>query len=54
VDLFNSRFKTMTINGGFAVNGTQSFQNLAGTSLEMCSNSPLTGYFRNGKRKDLL
>ncbi|CAF3953698.1 unnamed protein product [Adineta steineri] len=38
----------MTINGGFALNGNQSFQNLAGTSLEMCSNAPLTGYFRNG------
>lgn len=39
----------MTINGGFALNGNQSFQNLHGTSLEMCSNAPLTGYFRNGK-----
>jgi uncharacterized protein (DUF2237 family) len=39
----------MTINGGFALNGNQSFQNLGGTPLEMCSNTPLTGYFRNGK-----
>jgi len=39
----------MTINGGFALNGNQSFQNLTRTPLEMCSNSPLTGYFRNGK-----
>ncbi|CAM4860472.1 unnamed protein product [Rotaria socialis] len=38
----------MTINGGFALNGNQSFQNLTGTALEMCSNAPLTGYFRNG------
>lgn len=38
----------MTINGGFVLNGNQSFQNLAGSSLEMCSNAPLTGYFRNG------
>lgn len=39
----------MTINGGFALNGHESFQNLVRTPLEMCSNSPLTGYFRNGK-----
>ncbi len=44
----------MTINGGFLLNGNQSFQNLAGTSLEMCSNSPLTGYFRNGKKFELI
>ncbi len=49
VDLFNSRNRTMTSNGGYALNGNQPFQNLTGTSLEMCSNAPLTGYFRNGK-----
>ena len=40
----------MPENGSFALNGSQSPQNLAGTALEMCSNSPLTGYFRNGKK----
>lgn len=40
----------MTINGGSVLNGNQSFQNLVGTTLEMCSNSPLTGYFRNGTK----
>ena len=39
----------MTINGGFTLNGNQSFQSLSGAALEMCSNSPLTGYFRNGR-----
>ncbi len=40
----------MTINGGFVLNGNQSFQSLTGAALEMCSSSPLTGYFRNGKQ----
>jgi len=38
----------MTLNGIFGLNGSQAFRNLTGTSLEMCSNAPLTGYFRNG------
>jgi uncharacterized protein (DUF2237 family) len=40
----------MTSNGGYALHGSQPSQNLAGSALEMCSNEPLTGYFRNGRR----
>lgn len=39
----------MTVNGSHALSGTQSLRNITGTALEVCSNAPLTGYFRNGK-----
>ena len=38
----------MNGNGASPLNGRQTFHNLLGTSMEICSNAPLTGYFRNG------
>ena len=43
-------FQSMTVNGTAQLNGNQALRNLTGTALEICSNAPLTGYFRNGKR----
>jgi len=36
------------MSNGVPLSSTVNFQNLLGTSLEICSTSPLTGYFRNG------
>ena len=42
-------FQSMTVNGTAQLSGNQALQNITGTALEICSNAPLTGYFRNRK-----
>jgi uncharacterized protein len=38
----------MPENGVYSLSGNTLFQNLLGGTMQVCSDAPLTGYFRNG------